>query len=153
MFRSRGKALPGIFATQDENLHRILKKPVSAVYSMSNLVSFEPYVDNTMRVFCSQLKTRFAENSREHSKICDLGEWLQMFAFDVIGEITFSKRLGFLDKGEDVDGIMSQIWNTFRKTSLVRLPSIHKDLLKSQIMILNERLGNTNAVARILLDK
>lgn len=43
-----------------------------------------------------------------------------MFAFDVIGEITFSHRLGFLEQGRDVDGIMANIWNTFRQTSLVR---------------------------------
>jgi hypothetical protein len=27
-------------------------------------------------------------------------------AFDVIGELTFSKPLGFLEKGNDVDGII-----------------------------------------------
>ncbi|KAF7960128.1 hypothetical protein EAE96_001727 [Botrytis aclada] len=31
--------------------------------------------------------------------------WLQCYAFDVIGEITFGKRFGFLDKGEDKDGV------------------------------------------------
>ena len=112
--------MPGIFATQDEGLHRILKRPVSGAYSMSNLVSFEPYVDNTMRVFCDRLETCFTGPSGESSSTCDFGKWLQMFAFDVIGEITFSKRLGFLEKGDDVDGIMVGIWNMFRKTSLVR---------------------------------
>ena len=34
-----------------------------------------------------------------------------MFAFDVMGELTFSKRLGFLERAEDVDGIMTSIWN------------------------------------------
>lgn len=27
-------------------------------------------------------------------------------AFDVIGELTFSKPLGFLEKGNDIDGII-----------------------------------------------
>lgn len=30
-------------------------------------------------------------------------------AFDVIGEMTFSKPLGFLEKGGDVDGIIAAI--------------------------------------------
>ena len=31
--------------------------------------------------------------------------------FDVVGEITFSKRLGFLEQGMDVENIMSDIWH------------------------------------------
>ena len=86
---------------------------------MTNLVSFESYVDATMRVLCDQLEARFIENGGGNPRPCDFGQWLQMFAFDVIGEITFSHRLGFLEQGEDVDGIISGIWDTFRKTSLV----------------------------------
>lgn len=51
--------------------------------------------------------------------VCDLGVWLQMFALDVMGELTFSKRLVFLERGEDVDGIMESIWHYFYKTSPV----------------------------------
>jgi len=119
--KSRGKPSPGIFATQDEAIHRALKKPVSSAYSMSNLVSFEPYVDSTMRVFCEQMETRFINATGGKGEPCDFGQWLQMFAFDVIGEITFSKRLGFLESGEDVGGIMKSIWNMFKQTSLVNL--------------------------------
>ena len=42
-----------------------------------------------------------------------------MFAFDVMGELTFSKRLGFLERAEDVDGIMESIWQYFYKTTPV----------------------------------
>jgi len=117
--KPRGKPTPGIFAAQDEAVHRALKKPVSGAYSMSNLVSFEPYVDTTMRVFCDQLENRFIKDDGQTSLPCDFGQWLQMFAFDVIGEITFSKRLGFLETGTDVDHVMASIWNMFKQTSLV----------------------------------
>lgn len=118
--KPRGKPIPGIFAAQDEAVHRALKKPVSGSYSMSNLVNFEPYVDTTMRVFCDQLEARFVNDSGDKSPPCDFGQWLQMFAFDVIGEITFSKRLGFLESGADVNRVMASIWNMFKQTSLVR---------------------------------
>lgn len=107
---SKGRILPGLFATQDEGIHSMLKKPIASIYSMSNLVSFEPYVDATMGYFCEQLDKLFAEPGRE----CDFSTWLQYFAFDVVGEITFSKRLGFLEKGEDVDNIMGDIWKFFQ---------------------------------------
>lgn len=112
---ARGKAMPGLFNVLDENLHRVLKKPIASIYSMSNLVSFEPYVDSTMCVFFEELDRRFVGPNR----ICDFDSWLQMFAFDVMGEITFSKRLGFLEQGEDVDGIMASIWEHFQYTAPV----------------------------------
>lgn len=115
LMKPNGKPIPGIFAVQDEEVHRRLKKPVSGAYAMTTLVSFEPYVDTTMTVFCEQLQARFVDTKTP----CNLGTWLQMFAFDVIGELTFSKRLGFLETGTDVNNVMASIWNMFKETSLV----------------------------------
>ena len=98
-------------------MHRMLKRPIAGIYTMSNLVSFEPYVDQTVSFFFAQLDKRFVQTG----DICDLGTWLQMFAFDVMGELTFSKRLGFLERAEDVDGIMGSIWHYFQKTAPVSL--------------------------------
>ncbi|KAK7742384.1 hypothetical protein SLS53_004529 [Cytospora paraplurivora] len=86
-----------------------MKRPIASIYSMSTLVEFEPYVDTTIDFFLKRL-----EAQSQITEPCDLGKWLQWFAFDVMGEITFSKRLGFLDKAEDVDGIMAQIFSMFR---------------------------------------
>ncbi|KAI0439978.1 putative cytochrome P450 [Xylaria telfairii] len=111
----KGKILPTIFATQDEKLHRTLKRPIASVYSMSNLVSFEPLVDSTIEVFQRELDHRFVTTQ----EVCDFGAWLQYFAFDVVGEITFSKRLGFLEEGRDVDGIMASIWQWFEYVAVI----------------------------------
>ena len=83
-------------------------------------MSFEPYVDTTISYFFTQLDKLFVQTG----DICDLGIWLQMFAFDVMGELTFSKRLGFLERAEDIDGIMASIWRYFHKTSpvILRVP-------------------------------
>ena len=68
--------MPGLFATQDETLHRMLKKPIASTYSMTTLVSFEPFVDSTIRVFFEQLDRRFVKTGA----ICDWDVWLQYFA-------------------------------------------------------------------------
>ena len=39
----------------------------------------------------------------------DLGRYLQFFAFDVIGELAFSRRLGFIESGTDVEDIINAI--------------------------------------------
>ena len=113
---NRGAQMPGIFNTPNEDLHRALKKPISNIYSMSNLVSFEPYVDSTMKTFFTELDQRYVNTG----EICDFDVWLQRFAFDVIGEITFSRRLGFLEGAQDVDGIMHSIWHHFEQAAPVR---------------------------------
>ena len=92
---------------------------------MSNLVSFESYVDSTMTVFFQRLDELFVKTAAT----CDLGQWVQFFAFDVIGEITFSKRLGFLERAEDVNNIIKHLWEYFKKTAPVS-PYAVRDALR-----------------------
>ncbi|KAK3994997.1 putative cytochrome P450 pisatin demethylase-like protein [Cladorrhinum sp. PSN332] len=125
---SRGKTVQGLFNTQDETLHRAMKRPIAGYYSMTNLVEFEPYVDTTIRFFLKRLE----EVQKQSQKACDLGTWLQWFAFDVMGELTFSKRLGFLDEAKDVDGIMASISNIFQYSSWVgQMPWLDKLWVKN----------------------
>ena len=114
-FYVKGKAIPGLFATQDRRIHNLLRKPIAGIYSMTNLMSYEPMVDCTIRYFFEQLDQRFVQKS----EVCELDVWLQMFAFDVIGSITFSKRLGFLEQGRDIDGIMANSWQYFRLAAVI----------------------------------
>lgn len=117
---SKGKIIQGLFNTQDDQLHRSMKRPIAGIYSMSNLVGFEPYVDSTIGFFLERLEDA---QGKAGGRI-DLGTWLQWFAFDVMGEITFSKRLGFLDEAKDVDGIMGSIWKMFQYSCWVsEIPS------------------------------
>ncbi|KAL1888261.1 hypothetical protein Sste5346_009653 [Sporothrix stenoceras] len=109
---AHGRVVQGLFNTQDEALHRALKRPIAGIYSMTNLVSFEPYVDTTIAALLRQLEARAGQT-------VDLGAWLQFFAFDVMGEITFSRRFGFLDTGADVDSMIHDIYKFFTYGSAV----------------------------------
>jgi cytochrome P450 len=95
-----------MFNTTDEQYHTRLRRAVANAYAMSTLVRFEPLVDSTTEVFLEQLTNRYASRP---DAICDLSQWLQFYAFDVIGELTFSKRLGFVEHGVDVDNIMGSL--------------------------------------------
>ena len=88
---------------------------------MSTLVQFEPLVDSTIQAFITQLQTRTLNQPADHG-ILDFGTWLQFYAFDVIGELTFSKRLGFVDEGKDIEGIieaLERLLNYFSVVSFV----------------------------------
>jgi hypothetical protein len=70
---------------------------------MSSLVNYEPLVSSTLSFFLERTEQLFADTDR----VCDFSQWLQYFAFDVIGDLTWSKRLGFLEENKDVDGIIA----------------------------------------------
>ncbi|KAI8933230.1 hypothetical protein NX059_009864 [Plenodomus lindquistii] len=111
MPRMKGGPIPDVFATLDEDVHRQMRRPVANLYSIGNLVSFEPLITSTLRHLFMRLDERFTD--REDTAF-DMYDWLQFFTFDVIGEVTFSRRLGFLDAGGDIEGVIEANWNYFK---------------------------------------
>ena len=103
---TRGGAFPAVFTTQDEHQHKILKSPVANLYSLTNVVTFEGFVDDVLKIMFEQLDARFVGRK----ELFDLSDWLQYFAFDVMGTMTFSKRYGFLETGKDSNGLLGAIW-------------------------------------------
>ncbi|KAI0120995.1 cytochrome P450 oxidoreductase [Xylariales sp. AK1849] len=85
-----------MFSETNDKAHGERRRIINHVYSLANVLQSEPYIDH-----CSAL---FLERLGEHTdseKPFDLGKWLQMFTFDVIGELYFGNMFGFLEKAED----------------------------------------------------
>ncbi|KAG6994393.1 Pisatin demethylase [Fusarium oxysporum f. sp. conglutinans] len=93
-----------LFADRDTKRHAHHRKLFQNNYSMSSLISYEPYVNECADLFVQRL----SEISQTGLPI-DMGHWLQCYAFDVIGLITYGKRLGFLDSGKDIGGVMEAL--------------------------------------------
>jgi hypothetical protein len=89
---------------------------------MSTLIQYEPFVDSTTELFLSQTDKLYAETGAG----CDFSRWLQFYAFDVIGEMTYSKRHGFLEENKDIDGIIKYLGGLFDYVAPVRLTPIYK---------------------------
>ncbi|KAI1812409.1 cytochrome P450 [Poronia punctata] len=106
---SKGRGLATLFSTTDNTFHAQLRRCVNSAFSMSALVQYEPFVNNTIKLFFDQTE-RFYVNNPEG---CDFVRWMQFYAFDVIGEVTYSKRHGFLERNEDVDGIVKYLEKLF----------------------------------------
>jgi hypothetical protein len=86
-----------IFATRDLEQHRLTKRKMGAAYSLPSLLQSEAGVDSCIAELMQRLDG-FAVNGTS----ADLGAWLHYLAFDVVGMITFAKKLGFLEQGKDV---------------------------------------------------
>ncbi len=101
----KGHSLASLFSTTDNDFHAQFRRCVNSAFAMSQLVQYEPFVDNTTKLFLKQTEKLFVENPEG----CDFTRWLQFYAFDVIGEITYTKRHGFIEKNEDIDGIVAYL--------------------------------------------
>ncbi|KAF1987245.1 putative P450 monooxygenase [Aulographum hederae CBS 113979] len=110
-----GQRVASLVAMTDEAEQTRTRRPIARAYALTTLVEYAPLVDSTIAVFVSRLDELFANTGN----VCDLALWLQLFAFDLIGELTFSKRLGFLASGGDVEGIIASIGKNFDRTSVL----------------------------------
>lgn len=103
-----------LFPDRDMKRHAETRKRFQGMYSMSSLVNYEGYVDECAEIFGQRL-TEFAKQD----VAINMGHWFQCYAFDVIGDITYSKRFGFLDKGDDVSGVMAALHNAMIYGTLI----------------------------------
>ncbi|KAJ5601139.1 pisatin demethylase [Penicillium lagena] len=122
---AHGKVVPTIFSTRDESVHETMKRPIAQVYAMTNLRTYEPLVESTESLFMSKL-----DKLADEGRTFDLGTWLHWFATDVIMEITFGKRLGFLEREEDVDGILETIEGRFWYVAVQKVSPVLEFALK-----------------------
>lgn len=111
--------MPSMFTIRDPAGHQALRRPVAQKFSMSSIKSLEPFADECTKIFVDAMKD--LEGQR-----VDLGAWLQWYAFDVIGAITFQRRFGFMEKREDVQDMIGGLEAGLHYAGIVsQVPSLH----------------------------
>ncbi|KAF2101842.1 pisatin demethylase [Rhizodiscina lignyota] len=140
---SKGRRVQSLFSTLNEAYHARYRRCVNSAFAMTSLVSYEPLIDSTMDAFLSQTQKLFANTGES----CKFNKWLQYYAFDVIGEITWAKRLGFVERNEDVDGIIAFIDRFLSYAGPIgQMPVLDLLLEKNPIRLYCQRLGLSNTV-------
>jgi hypothetical protein len=84
---------PDIFTETREAVHGVKKRYASHAYSMGVMQSMAGRIEETERLLCRKLDAICASADQ----YCNLGDYLHFFAFDVLGEIAFSRKFGFLE--------------------------------------------------------
>ena len=84
-------------------------------------MDYEHLITKTIDCFLEQWDNRFSDKKGPEGVI-DLSDWLQYFAFDVTGELTYGSRHGFMESGSDSQGIIAFIHGFAVYGSVVRLP-------------------------------
>ena len=117
-----------VFSVRDELRHRAIKRPVANAYSMSSLKELEPMNDDCSAIFTRKLEGLVGQD-------IDLGRWVHWYAFDVISSITFSNRLGFMERERDVNDIIAAIEGRLVYNSIVgQAPGLHKSLFGNAVV-------------------
>ncbi|KAL2795247.1 cytochrome P450 [Aspergillus keveii] len=100
-FGSPSMAHRDVFTEKSNEKHASERRKTSHLYAMSSLVSYEPFVDKVNSEFMAAL----ADHARD-GRDFDLFTWMQFYAFDVIGEITFGRSFGLIKAGYDKDCLL-----------------------------------------------
>ncbi|OAL54679.1 cytochrome protein [Pyrenochaeta sp. DS3sAY3a] len=123
-----------IFTIRDPALHKARRRKIANLYSMSTMVSYEGAVDR-MNIICMDKLTDFASTNRKFS----LPDFLQWYAFDVIGEITFNESFRMMENEGDITGMISGIHmaNTYMAHTGI-IPDAHPWIMRLQSLLGNQ---------------
>lgn len=100
-----GRIIPNIFSTRSNEVHSRLLRPVQKLYSPRASREHEDAIDKTIRAFCNHLEERCMRDENKGNP-CDMSDWLSYVAWDALGEMTFSKRFGFMEQAADVNNML-----------------------------------------------
>lgn len=86
----------------DPKRHIQKNKNVMAGYSLSSLLRSENHIDSVLTLMCQRFDGLIASKKAMEPPI-----WFNFMAFDILGEMIFSKSFGFLKKGYDIGGAIN----------------------------------------------
>ncbi|KAJ5266557.1 hypothetical protein N7478_009365 [Penicillium angulare] len=116
---------------------------------MSSVVNYEPFADRCIDIFFQRL-----DEFASHKKSLNLGHWFQYYAFDVIGDITFGHRFGFLDHGKDIDNAMNAIHKIMIYSTLIGIyPEWHSTLFALMSKIKSSGAAGRNFIGKFVQEK
>jgi hypothetical protein len=98
---------PDIFTEVREDVHATKKRVANVPYGMAAMQQLSPFIDDSIEVLMRKVGEHV--ESGDGKKVFDLGDYLHYFAFDVLGEVAFSRAFGFLEQGRDVDDAIKTI--------------------------------------------
>jgi hypothetical protein len=84
---------------------------IDSASSLTQIIRYELWVDSTIALFLERCTVGLSAK-RGPEGVVDFMQWLGYCSADVISEMTFSERTGFLEAGED-ENIISGVRRVF----------------------------------------
>lgn len=120
----------GLMSELDPKKEGAIRMNISSAYTLTNCLKNELYMDSLIEL----LEKRILQVSRG-GKPLNFGDWIHYLTWDIMGEITFSKRFGFLDQARDVGNVLSNtFYLAFYVTSMAYMQWLHALLFGNPIL-------------------
>ena len=116
----RGESARTLFSSGDISWHNALRKAINPFFTAGASAGYEQLIDQTVDLFLEQWNVRFA-GKKGPEGVINLEDWLLYFSFDVIGQLTYGSRHGFMESGYDSQGIIAFLQKFAVYGSVVRL--------------------------------
>ena len=106
-----GRWIYTLFSGTDEKWHNKLRRPINWIFTPSAAASYEPIVDKSIMILLQEIRRRCRDQDSPDDGILDLSQWFLYYAFDVMGDLTYNRRFGFLESGRDMEDMISYVQN------------------------------------------
>lgn len=136
-----------LFTEPSVKAHGQLRRKFQSTYSMSSMVSYETFAEQCIEILCQRLE----EIAKAGGKT-DLYVWLLSYAGDAVSMISYSKRMGFLDAGEDVGSFFKNLHRNTLYSSLVGIFSEFHPLIFNTMAWMS-RIGLTGGTPRMYITR
>ncbi|KAH6988294.1 cytochrome protein [Ilyonectria sp. MPI-CAGE-AT-0026] len=128
-----------MFPTINDDEHRDRRRKISSLYTMSTMITYEKAVDEMTAVLTKKLRAIANEGRPFH-----FPRFMQYYAFDVIGQITFDQSFGMMEKEYDPTGMLEGVHRVLDYLAHIGLlPDLHP---------FSRRLTGKDSKARALVD-
>jgi hypothetical protein len=154
---------PDIFTETREEVHAAKKRVANVPYGMAAMQQLGPFIDDAVGVLVGKMGAWVdgdgegpdGEGPEGGRRVFDLGAWLHYFAFDVLGEVAFSRSFGFMEEGRDVDGAIRTIDRSQMYNGIVgQVPELDYVLRRNPLWRFVPWLSTKNAlITRMALEE
>ncbi|KAK4125780.1 cytochrome P450 [Parathielavia appendiculata] len=142
---------PDIFTETREDVHAMKKRVANVPYGMAAMQQLSPFINDTIELLMRKIDEHIAAGRG----VFDLGDYLHFFAFDVLGEVAFSRSFGFLAEGRDVDNAIKTIDKSQTYNGIVgQVPELDHLLRRNPLWQFIPWLSTKNAlITRMALEE
>ncbi|KAI5358889.1 putative cytochrome P450 [Septoria linicola] len=122
-----------LFKERSNKFHGDLRKRFSAMYGMSSVYAYETGVAECVDMLMKRLE-------KSAGTVVDLSWEITCMAFDSIGVVTYNRRFGFLDRGEDIGNLSKSVYAAFTYGGLMGFyPDFHAPFIAIKRWIARQR--------------
>ncbi|KAI9662210.1 MAG: hypothetical protein M1821_008376 [Bathelium mastoideum] len=132
-----GQVIPTGFSIRDNDAHAQIVKPVQRLYNINNIISYEPQIDQVLKLLVRVLDTF------TNRQTCDLGRQMLYTAYDIVGSMTNGTTFGYLERQCDFDGTLNtadRIFDYYARCT--QMPWLDRFLAKNPILAIRKRFSS-----------